>query len=139
MSTPTTQVDTYLLVALDEFLEQGIKSGAFATLGGTGAAKTAEEEATPLRSRLSAFLEEPSMAKKVRRPKVIDVTVRWRDGYLEEFGATEVRFGSDLLWLRLVAGGNRRIPLRMVRWFQVLPESHAFPSSDPIPENCGDT
>ena len=26
------------------------------------------------------------------------VTVRWFDGYLEEFEATEVRFGSDLLW-----------------------------------------
>ena len=25
------------------------------------------------------------------------VTVRWFDGYLEEFRATEVRFGSDLL------------------------------------------
>ena len=25
------------------------------------------------------------------------VTVRWWDGYLEEFRATEVRFGSDYL------------------------------------------
>lgn len=32
------------------------------------------------------------------------VTVRWFDGYLEEFEATEVRFGSDLLWIRLKDG-----------------------------------
>ena len=43
------------------------------------------------------------------------VTVRWWDGYLEKFECTEVRFGSDLLWLRLVSGQNRHIPLRMVR------------------------
>lgn len=40
------------------------------------------------------------------------VTVRWFDGYLEEFEATEVRFGSDLLWMRLSSGQNRHIPLR---------------------------
>lgn len=32
------------------------------------------------------------------------VTVRWFDGYMEEFEATEVRFGSDLLWMRLSNG-----------------------------------
>ena len=49
----------------------------------------------------------------------INVSVRWFDGYLEEFTASEVRFGSDLLWIRLPSGGNRHIPLRTVRWFSV--------------------
>lgn len=53
------------------------------------------------------------------------VSVRWHDGYLEEFTASEVRFGSDLLWMRLVSGQNRHVPLRTVRWFSVTPESHA--------------
>lgn len=52
------------------------------------------------------------------------VTVRWHDGYLEEFEATEVRFGSDLLWMRLIDGKNRHIPLRSVRWFGMRQESH---------------
>lgn len=52
------------------------------------------------------------------------VTVRWFDGYLEEFEATEVRFGSDLLWMRLSNGKNRHIPLRTVRWFGLSTESH---------------
>lgn len=52
------------------------------------------------------------------------VTVRWFDGYLEEFEATEVRFGSDLLFLRLKDGKNRQIPLRHVRWFGMSRESH---------------
>jgi len=53
------------------------------------------------------------------------VNVRWYDGYLEAFEATEVRFGSDLLWLRLADGQNRHIPLRSVRWFSLSRESHA--------------
>ena len=52
------------------------------------------------------------------------VTVRWHDGYLEEFKATEVRFGSDLLWMRLEDGNNRHIPLRSVRRFGMSHESH---------------
>lgn len=52
------------------------------------------------------------------------VSVRWFDGYLEEFNATEVRFGSDLLFLRLIDGKNRQIPLRQVRWFSMSKESH---------------
>ena len=52
------------------------------------------------------------------------VTVRWHDGYMEEFSATEVRFGSDLLFLRLADGKNRHIPLRSVRWFGLSKESH---------------
>ena len=53
------------------------------------------------------------------------VNVRWHDGYLETFEASEVRFGSDLLWLRLINGENRHIPLRAVRWFSMSIESHA--------------
>lgn len=53
------------------------------------------------------------------------VSVRWFDGYLEEFEASEIRFGSDLLWMRLLDGKNRNIPLRSVRWFSQTPESHA--------------
>lgn len=52
------------------------------------------------------------------------VTVRWFDGYLEEFESTETRFGSDLLWMRLSSGKNRHIPLREVRWFSLSVESH---------------
>ena len=60
------------------------------------------------------------------------VTVRWFDGYLEDFSATEVRFGCDLLFLRLQDGKNRHIPLRMVRWFSMSKESHER-------ENTGET
>lgn len=56
----------------------------------------------------------------------IYVSVRWHDGYLEAFEASEVRFGSDLLWIRLAEGSNRHIPLRSVRWWSVNPESHAI-------------
>lgn len=56
--------------------------------------------------------------------KINTVTVRWWDGYKEDFRATEVRFGSDLLWMRLEDGNNRHIPLRMVRWFGTSIESH---------------
>jgi hypothetical protein len=56
----TKRVDTDLLEALDEFLEHGIKSGAFADLGGTGWNRTAEQEATVLRAHLSDFLVIPS-------------------------------------------------------------------------------
>lgn len=52
------------------------------------------------------------------------VSVRWWDGYLEEFCASEVRFGSDLLFMRLTNGKNRQIPLRGVRWFSMSQESH---------------
>ena len=52
------------------------------------------------------------------------VSVRWWDGYLEEFDVSDVRFGSDLLWIKQVDGKNRHIPLRQVRWFSVYPESH---------------
>ena len=52
------------------------------------------------------------------------VNVRWHDGYLEKFECNSVRFGSDLLWMRLLTGRNRHIPLRSVRWFSIEPESH---------------
>jgi hypothetical protein len=57
------------------------------------------------------------------------VSVRWWDGYLEEFECTEVRFGSDLLWMRLSDGKNRHIPTRHVRWYAMTEESH---QSEPV-------
>jgi len=57
-------------------------------------------------------------------PETNVVTVRWFDGYMEEFEASEVRFGSDLLFMRLTNGKNRQIPLRNVRWFGMTKESH---------------
>jgi len=53
------------------------------------------------------------------------VNVRWFDSYLETFEASEVRFGSSYLWLRLTDGQNRHIPLHQVRWFSLSVESHA--------------
>lgn len=64
--------------------------------------------------------EDTTMEEK----KVNIVTIRWWDGYKEDFRATEIRFGSDLLWMRLEDGNNRHIPLRMVRWFGTSIESH---------------
>ena len=61
---------------------------------------------------------------KINETEKIIVNVRWHDGYLEIFECSEVRFGSDLLWMRLSNGGNRHIPLRPVRWFSTTPESH---------------
>lgn len=58
------------------------------------------------------------------------VTVRWFDGYMEEFEATEVRFSSDFLFIRLFNGQNRHIPLRHVRWFGMTRESHQTTQSD---------
>lgn len=55
---------------------------------------------------------------------MIIVHVRWHDGYLEVFECVEVRFGSDLLWLKLQENKNRHIPLRQVRWFSQNPGSH---------------
>jgi len=57
--------------------------------------------------------------------KITTVWVRWFDGLLERFETTEVRFGSDLLWMMLVDGANRHIPLRQVRWFSLDPYSKA--------------
>jgi len=58
------------------------------------------------------------------KDNIIIVTVRWWGGYLETFDCEEVRFGSDLLWLRLKNKQNRHIPTRHVRWYSVNPENH---------------
>jgi|GEM_PF-2196342 len=52
------------------------------------------------------------------------VTVRWFDGYLEEFECSEVRFGAYILWMRLTDKRERIIPLTQVRWFSQTVESH---------------
>jgi hypothetical protein len=46
------------------------------------------------------------------------VTVRWWDGYLEEFDAIESRVGAYMLWIKFPNGGHRWIPLCQVRWFE---------------------
>ena len=56
--------------------------------------------------------------------EIKEVSVRWSDGYLEEFEVSEVRAGCDLLWMVLVNGQNRHIPLRTVRWFSINPKSY---------------
>ena len=55
----------------------------------------------------------------VEDKKVYIVKVRWWDEYFETFDCTDVRFGSDLLWLILLGGNNRHIPLRGIRWFSM--------------------
>lgn len=45
------------------------------------------------------------------------VQVRWFDGYYEEFEVTEVRAGNYLLWMKLLNGETRHIPLHQVRWY----------------------
>lgn len=52
------------------------------------------------------------------------VTVRWFDGYLEEFVCSAVRFGAYILWMRLDSGKERIIPLAQVRWFSQSIEIH---------------
>lgn len=58
------------------------------------------------------------------------VNVRWFDGYLEAFQCSQVRQGGDILWMRLVDGRNRTIPLEKVRWFSTDPESHEYKRDD---------
>jgi hypothetical protein len=52
------------------------------------------------------------------------ISVRWFDGYFEEFEASEVRFGGYIIWIRLTNGKERIIPLSQVRWFGQTIESH---------------
>ena len=73
---------------------------------------------------VEAELIKKRKVKNMEEKKINIVTVRWWDGYKEDFRVTEIRFGSDLLWMRLENGNNRHIPLRMVRWFGTTIESH---------------
>lgn len=57
----------------------------------------------------------------MKKEQKFTVNVRWFDGYLEFFEATEVRIGSDMLYLVLSDGQNRHIPLRQVRAYDVNP------------------
>lgn len=61
--------------------------------------------------------QDPERDRSNYAKKCYVVTVEWIDGYVEEFKATEIRHGSDLLWMRLESGENRHIPLRSVRSF----------------------
>ena len=53
MHNSTTPSQQEVLEAVDEFLKQGIRSGAWEGLGGTSSNHTAIEEATILRSHLA--------------------------------------------------------------------------------------
>ena len=64
---------------------------------------------------------------------MIKVCVRWFDSYYEEFDCNEVRAGNSYLWMRLVDGRNRQIPLVQVRWFSQTPESHSV-----VPDKGGE-
>ena len=64
-------------------------------------------------------------ALQEKKTSVNLVNVRWFDGYLETFEALEIRFGNSYLWMRLIDGQNRHIPLNQVRWFSLSKESHA--------------
>lgn len=77
-----------------------------------------------LNAVVEAELVKKRKVKNMEEKKINIVTVRWWDGYKEDFRVTEIRFGSDLLWMRLEDGNNRHIPLRMVRWFGTSIESH---------------
>lgn len=67
--------------------------------------------------------------------EIQEVSVRWSDGYLEEFEASEVRAGCDLLWMTLVNGQNRHIPLRTVRWFSITPKQYLKSNSKSYSES----
>jgi hypothetical protein len=54
----------------------------------------------------------------------IKISVRWWGGYLEEFECIDVRFGSDLLWLKLSEDQSRHISIRKVMWYSLNRESH---------------
>ena len=58
------------------------------------------------------------------KEKINIVSVRWFDGYLEEFECSEVRFGGYIIWMRLISGKERIVPLVQVRWFSQSIESH---------------
>lgn len=77
-----------------------------------------------LNAVIEAELIEKGKIKNMKEKKINIVTVRWWDGYKEDFRVTEIRFGSDLLWMHLEDGNNRHIPLKMVRWFGTSIESH---------------
>lgn len=96
-------------------IEKELKSGIHVPEGMSDNLKGAAEAM----GRVNEVLKDWKPYKEVNT-----VTVRWHDGYMETFRATEVRFGSDLLWMRLEDGNNRHIPLRSVRWFGASIESH---------------
>jgi hypothetical protein len=59
--------------------------------------------------------QNPYMDRNELLTKTASVNVKWFDDYTETFTVSEMRSGSDLLWLRLTTGENRHIPLKQVR------------------------
>jgi hypothetical protein len=64
--------------------------------------------------------------------KINTVSVRWLDGYFEEFECSEVSFGAYILWMHLADGKERIVPLTQVRWFGQSIESHQCERPDRI-------
>jgi len=58
--------------------------------------------------------------KKSSKKIIWEVKVRWWDGYLETFEVVKVRAGAYVLWLELIDGDTRSIPLIQVRWHNGL-------------------
>lgn len=53
------------------------------------------------------------------------LSVRWFDGYYEQFSTSEIRNGGYMLWCKLATGDERWIPLTQVRWFSTTGEINA--------------
>ncbi|MDR0434628.1 MAG: helix-turn-helix domain-containing protein [Gracilibacteraceae bacterium] len=101
------------------------KTGVSATTVTRHTAAGQKKDAAPIsRREPAAAAEKPGANPAPRGPERADkkaakiVTVRWLDGYLEGFQATDVRFDGYFLRLRLDSGGARIIPLVGVRWFR---------------------
>lgn len=52
--------------------------------------------------------------------RVMTIKVRWFDGYFEKFEARAARSGNSILYIKLVSGEDRWVPLQQVRWFSGL-------------------
>lgn len=107
-----------LLSILDNALKDTLKEKPMDALGVLSAMSGLPQER---QDKITAILD---FFSPKRDETMIKVSVRWFDGYLEKFEAEDVRFSSDLLWMRLKNGENRHIPTRQVRWWSMYPESH---------------
>ena len=57
----------------------------------------------------------------------IEVSVRWLDGYSKTFKASDVKLGTDLIWMKLEDERNIHIPMWEVRWFLMYSENRNVP------------
>ena len=47
------------------------------------------------------------------------VEIRWMDAYIEVFATMATRFTNGLIWMKLMDGDERYIPLASVRWYSI--------------------